>query len=474
MTASAPRYVAVFDVGKTNAKLAIVDTAAMAECAVRKTANTVLRHGPYPHFDMERLWSFFLTSLRELNAEFHVDAISITTHGASGTLVKQDGTLALPVLDYEHDGPDELRAAYDAIRPPFSETFSPRLPIGLNLGAQLYWQQKCFPDAFAAAAHMLALPQYWAMRMTGIAASEATSLGCHTDLWNPATASLTTMVDALGWRHLFPPLRSAFDALGPLLPELCAQTGVRLGIPVHCGIHDSNASLLPHLMSRTPPFSVVSTGTWVIMLSTGGDLAHLDPSRDTLANSDAFSRPVASARFMGGREYEVLTAGFAENLPTALTEVLATPVLLLPSVEPGSGPFPGRKSQWLPAKPSPRLIPAAASLYLAMMTAASLALTGAKGAIIVEGPFAKNRIYLDMLGIAAGRAVFADSSSSTGTSIGAALLALGPGSGFTLTSQEVLPPDPELATGLAAWRDRWLQNIGQPPAAPSGIGAVAG
>ena len=459
MNTVAPRYVAVFDVGKTNAKLAIVDTAAMAECAVRKTANTVLRDGPYPHFDMERLWTFFLASLTELNTEFPVDAISITTHGASGALVKLDGTLALPALDYEHDGPDELHEAYDGIRPPFSETFSPRLPIGLNLGAQLYWQQQRFPDAFADAAHLLTLPQYWAMRMTGVAASEATSLGCHTDLWNPATASLTSMVDTLDWRHLFPPLRSAFDSLGPLQPEWCAATGVRPGVPVHCGIHDSNASLLPHLMSRTPPFSVVSTGTWVIILSSGGDLQHLDPSRDTLANSDAFARPVASARFMGGREYEILTRGIAEDSGTGLAEVLETPILLLPSVEPGSGPFPGRKPEWLPAKPSPSHIPAAASLYLAMMTATSLALTGAKGPIIVEGPFAKNRAYLDMLGVATGRKVFAGGSSSTGTSIGAALLALGPKTSFALNSEEIPAPEPAHAATFAAWRDRWLEAV---------------
>ncbi len=90
-------------------------------------------------------------------------------------------------------------------------------------------------------------------------------------------------------------------------------------------------------------------------------------------------------------------------------------------MNPALDPFPGRKAEWLPGKPSPNHIPAAASLYLAMMTATSLALTGAKGPIIVEGPFAKNRAYLDMLGVAAGRKVFAGGSSSTGTSIGAAL-----------------------------------------------------
>ncbi len=459
MSDAAPRYVAVFDVGKTNAKLAIVDTDAMAECAVRKTANTVLRDGLYPHFDMERLWSFFLASLQELNTQFPVDAISITTHGASGALVRKDGTLALPALDYEHNGPDELQDVYDAIRPPFSETFSPRLPIGLNLGAQLYWLEQRFPDAFADAAHMLTLPQYWAMRMTGVAASEATSLGCHTDLWNPAKSCPTTMVDTLGWRHMFPPLRSAFDALGPLKPDLCAQTGVKIGMPVHCGIHDSNASLLPHLMSRKPPFSVVSTGTWVIILSSGGDLQHLDPARDTLANSDAFARPVASARFMGGREFEMLTAGIAEDSQAGLVEVLETPILLLPSIEPGSGPFPGRKAKWQPAQPAPALIPAAASLYLAMMTATSLALTGAKGPIIVEGPFAKNRAYLDMLGVATGRKVFASGSSSTGTSIGAALLALGPKTGFALKSEEFAAPETVMAAKFAAWRDRWQEAV---------------
>jgi sugar (pentulose or hexulose) kinase len=461
MTAAQPKHIAVFDVGKTNAKLAIVDTVTMSECAVRKTANTVLRDGPYPHFDVERFWSFFLASLKDLNQKYPVDAISITTHGASGALVKEDGTLALPSLDYEHPGPNKLRSAYDAIRPPFIETFSPRLPGGLNLGAQLYWQQKQFPEAFSQARHILTLPQYWAFRMTGVAASEATSLGCHTDLWDPATATYSSLVDRMDWRDLFPPIRSAFDALGPLHADICARTGVRPGTRVHCGIHDSNASFLPHLLSRKPPFSVVSTGTWVIVLSSGGDLKHLDPARDTLANTDAFGHPVASARFMGGREYEELTAVNAAGAPSALDEVLKHPYLLLPSVELASGPFPGRTAQWLPEKPPQHLIPATASLYLAMMTATSLELTGAKGDVIVEGPFAKNQIYLDMLSVSTGRQVVTTGSSSTGTSIGAALLALGPQYGFALQSSNVPPPESAHATRLGTWREQWLHALNQ-------------
>ncbi len=455
-----PRYVAVFDVGKTNAKLAIVDTDSMSECAVRKTVNTVLRSSLYPHFDIDGLWSFFLASLAELNAEFPVSAISITAHGASAALVRKDGTFSLPALDYEHWGPEETRNEYNAMRPPFSETFSPRLPNGLNLGAQLFWQQRRFPREFAEAEYILALPQYWAMRMTGVAASEATSLGCHTDLWNPALGTFSPMVGQLGWRHLFPSVYSAFDALGPLLPDICTQTGVKQGVPVHCGIHDSNASLLPHLMSRTPPFSVVSTGTWVVVLSSGGNIQQLDPARDTLANSDAFGRPVASARFMGGREFEVLTAVNADYDTASLFEVLEKPVLLLPAVEFGSGPFQGRKAKWLPEQPASGLVPAAASLYLGMMTATALDLTGAKGEIIVEGPFVRNQAYLDMLCVATQRTVLT-SASSTGTSIGAALLAVGRDHKFKQTAETITPPDGHCRSLFERWRDLWLAQTNQ-------------
>src|SRR5438105_4991948 len=133
------QHVAVVDIGKTNAKVALVDLATQTETALRRIPNTVLRDGPYPHYDIDHLWSFILDSLGELQRETFIDAISVTTHGATAALLDAQGRLALPVLDYEHTGPDELRAEYGKLRPPFAETGAPNLPIGLNLGAQLHW-----------------------------------------------------------------------------------------------------------------------------------------------------------------------------------------------------------------------------------------------------------------------------------------------------------------------------------------------
>lgn len=416
--------VAVIDIGKTNAKVALVDLATLSEIALRRMANAPVRQGPYPHHDVEALWTFILNSLADLNREGRIDAISITTHGATGVLVDRSGELVLPVLDYEFDGPDQLAADYDAVRPPFVETGTPRLPIGLNLGAQFFWQQRQFPAEFTRAAAMLMYPQYWALRLTGIAANEVTSLGCHTDLWSPWTSGYSSLVDRMGWRRLMAPVRPAKDRLGPILPTIAQRTGLDPQTPVFCGLHDSNASLLPHLLSDAPPFSVVSTGTWVVSMAVGGRKVELDAARDTLVNVNALGDPVPSARFMGGREFSLLTEDQPQEWSEAdVAAVLARQVLLLPSTQQGSGPFPHRGAQWVNADDlSSGQRFAAISFYLALMTATCLELIGGDGPTTVEGPFARNPLFIRMLAAATGRSVVA-SEASTGTSIGAALLA---------------------------------------------------
>jgi sugar (pentulose or hexulose) kinase len=297
------------------------------------------------------------------------------------------------------------------------------------------------------------------MQLTGVAASEATSLGAHTDLWLPKEAEFSSLVTRQGWRDLFPPLRSAFDTLGFLKPEIAWIIGVEKPMPVACGIHDSNASLLPHLMARAAPFSVVSTGTWVIIFSVGADLAKLDPSRDCLANVDAFARPVASARFMGGREYEMIALPGISGDRDSLGEVLDKTILLLPSVGQTSGPFQGMQSMWHPIEPQGPARASAASLYLAMMSATSLGLSGGRGDVIVEGPFARNAAFLDMLTVATGRPVVPMAGSSTGTSLGAALLAMGKDHVFSMPEAGPVIPEAYVRAGMERWRDAWMAAV---------------
>ena len=419
-----PRHIAVIDIGKTNAKLALVDRAAMVELAVLTRPNRVLPGPPYPHFDTEGHWAFILAGLAQFQASHGVDGISITTHGACAALLKADGSLAAPVLDYEHDGPAETAAEYDRLRPDFAATGSPQLAMGLNLGAQLHWLLSRNPGLRDRVQHVVTWPQYWGYRLTGQMACDLSSLGCHTDLWEPAAGQFSSLVAALRLQGKIAESRRPDAVLGVLLPAIAQATGLSPGTPVVCGIHDSNASLLPHLLTQSAPFAVVSTGTWVVCMAVGGAAPILDAARDVLINVAADGRPVPSARFMGGREYEVVRAGRAAVAMQAdEVGVLAAGLMLWPSVVAEGGPFPGRKLGWNlpPGGFSDGFQDVTLSFYLALMTAECLALAGAAGAVIVEGPFAANPAYCRMLAATTGRSVLC-ATSQTGTSIGAALL----------------------------------------------------
>ncbi len=414
------RHIAVIDIGKTNAKLAVVDLQVGAEIAVLTTPNRVLPGPPYPHFDTETIWDFVKSALARFQKAHGIDGISITTHGACAALLAANGQLAAPVLDYEHPGPDATRASYDRIRPNFAATGSPALPVGLNLGAQLYWQLDRDPGLRDRIAQVATWPQYWGHRLTGQTATDLCSLGCHTDLWNPIACDWSDLPRALGLDRKMARPQKPSDVLGTLLPSLQAELG--LGpVPVLTGIHDSNASLVPHL-AHSAPFAVVSTGTWVIAMAMGGRPIALDPDRDVLVNVNALGQPVPSARFMGGREYEIIRQGHAPVATDAdALAVLNRGLMLLPSVVAGSGPFPQAVMRWTHPDRSDTETEVALGYYLALMTAECLAKIGAEGPTLIEGPFAANPWFRAMLTAATGRPAHA-SAARTGTAIGAALL----------------------------------------------------
>jgi sugar (pentulose or hexulose) kinase len=452
---SAPlRHVGVLDIGKTNVKVAVVDLPTRTEIAVLTRPNIVLPGPPWPHFDTEGHWTFFLDALAELHKAHGIDALAVTTHGACAALLAADGTLAAPVLDYEHEAPEAMREAFHAIRPPFSETGTPALRMGLSVGAQLFWQFAEVPGLRERTAHILFWPQYWAWRLSGGIAADLTSLGCHTDLWNPRAGRFSSLVDRLGIRDRIAPAQAPGAILGTVRPDVAARTGLPPETPVTAGIHDSNASLVPHLTDRAAPFGVVSTGTWVVVMAVGGRAVRLDPARDTLVNVNAMGECVNSARFMGGREYEIVREGRPPVAGAAdAARVLDEELMLLPSVLPVGGPFPGRAMAWHPADPAEdALREVALGYYLALMTTECLEISGALGPVIVEGPFARNPFFLDMLAAATGRPVI-PSSSATGTAIGAALL-LDPQPRTPSAQAHPAPSDPALAAYAREWRAR--------------------
>jgi L-fuculokinase len=451
------RCIAVFDVGKTNIKVIVFDRGG-AVLAERSAPNNPLApdsEWPYLRLDTEGAWAFLIGALKELGARFSIEAISTTTHGCAGVLM-QSGGPALPPLDYEFDGFGDIDADYDAARPHFDEARSPHLSRGLNLGRHLFYYERHYPAQFKQATAFLTYAQYFAWRLGGAIASEVTSLGAHTDLWRPNEGDLSSMVDALGWRRLFPPRRKAWDTLGTLKPEIANTTGLSADVRIICGAHDSNAALVPHLLSRREPFTVVSTGTWVIIMAVGGK-GQLDPEADMLANVDVRGEPVPTARFMGGREYAVLAGGSPVDADEAdVGAIIASGVLALPAFSDQGGPFASRKGvieRLAPTTPKARA--ALATLYSALMTAHMLRRLEAPGELIVEGGFARSPAFAAVLArLMAGRRVVI-APISAGAAAGAAMLA---------HWDEPHPPRLEPARvwdlpGLEAYQARWERAL---------------
>lgn len=344
MSITPNRHVAVFDIGKTNAKLLLFDRHERRELVAITRPNTSRRGPPYMHFDTDALERLLLDGLRETASAARIDAIVVSTHGASAALLDEDG-LVLPPLDYDDVGPDETADAYERIRPPFDITGSPRLGTGLNLGAQLYWQQQRFPEAFASVSRIVAWPQYWSWHLTGVAASEVTSLACHSDLWDLRRETFSGLVDRMEIRHLFPPLRRAHEVLGTLRPQLAGSAGIDYPVPVLCGVHDSNAALVPHLAPAGVPRTIISTGTWITAFAPGVPVGNLTPEDGVMASVDVLGRVVPNFRFPGGRMYEESHDAVA----------------------------------------------------LAERTAAGVASIGGRGEALVLGPFARNEAFLEVL-----------------------------------------------------------------------------
>jgi sugar (pentulose or hexulose) kinase len=418
---------AVLDIGKTNVKLVLFDGAAILWQA--SMPNRPLPGPPYPHADVEAIWNFLIDGLRRAGGEYAIADITVTAHGAALALLGEDG-LALPVMDYEFDGVDAIEAEYAPFRPPFAETLSPPMSAGLNSGRQIFYQQTRCPEDFARVRHVVPYAQYFTWRLTGVACSEVTGLGGHSDLWAMQERRLSSLARRRGWEHLFPPFVKAYDVIGPLLPALRPLTGLPESVRVRAGIHDSNGSILPHLIAFSPPFTLISSGTWAVIMAMGADPSRLDPARDMQAYADVEARPVPAAKFMGGREYGLILEGADPVCDVSdVAAVMAAGVLALPSFVPNGGPFPGHRSEVRGRLPEGRGMRAGlASLYCVLLTDYLLEALGADtGPLLIEGSFAANAPYCSLLAALRPHQGVLTSVDSGGTAYGTSLLATWPG-----------------------------------------------
>ena len=458
--------IAVFDIGKTNAKL-LVFAAGGAILHARRTRPAWARAGGETVLDAEALFGWMRSSLTDAATRFGVRHVTVATHGCTVALlgVTPFGAngLAAPILDYEEPVPEAVEAEFERMRPPFAETGTPAMARGFACAKHMVWREGRDPGLAARVETILLYPQYWTWRFSGVRAGEVSSLGCHTHLWSPLRGDYSSLVDRRRWRAKMPPIRPAGAVLGE----------TSNGIAVHNGVHDSNATLFHYRRLLGERVAVVSTGTWVVVMSPGADPHRLDPMRDMLLNVSVDGEPVPTARFMGGREFDLLRGACAPDVePARLAAAVERGLMALPSFADG-GPFPAAPGLIVDAAGHPFAADAhdraaLAALYVALMIDTALTALGGAERVVVDGGLARVSAIPALLAALRPHETVLLGAHAQGTAAGAARIAARAIGFDPFREERCVEVAAAAPPGLAAYAARWRQRAaarGQPPAA---------
>ncbi|HAE22387.1 MAG TPA: carbohydrate kinase, partial [Spirochaetaceae bacterium] len=448
------------DIGMTNKKVAVYDRKLRMLDSASRCFEPLIIDGLEAH-DLEGMEEWFLDTLAAFGRRFAIGAIAVSSLGATQVCVGADGKPSAPCLYYTHEPGEAFQERFYALAGDPEKlqavTGTPRLSALINPAKALLFMQERFPGALERTAQVLNFPQYWGYRLTGQYGVEGTYIANHSYLWDWQTEGYSSVAAALGVRDKMPsPLRKSWDVLGRLRPELAKRTGLSSEVIVTMGIHDSNASLLPHLAKRRgSDFVLNSTGTWCVIMHPQSRYG-FEPGelgKVVFFNRSAYLEPVKTAIFLGGMEYERWSSliGKITGAKPRDPGASAYPSLfrdqacfILPELVPGSGQFPGSKARAVEggksylfediesgrAQPAFMQDPAKAmatlNASLAIQTLVALGRAGLKPGteLYTEGGFRNNRDYNGLLAAALPDNQVRLTDIAEATAMGAAMTAI--------------------------------------------------
>ena len=429
------RYaIAIFDIGKTNKKLIVFDDDLNPLFEDKAQIGEIVRNGILCD-DAERIVAWVKNSFQNAMRKYDIRALSITTHGATVTYLRE-GRLNFPIVSYNHNINENIRRMfYEEFGDPFSLyaiTGTPPWSRLLNVGIQIYWFKKGYPEKFAETDTILFFPQYLTYELSGIKSCEVTSAGCHTYLFDFSKRWWSFIAEKLEVDQRSPDFTEVWRPIGKLTINGSEVT-------ITPGIHDSNASILPYI-ARGQEFIFASTGTWCVFMNpySGFNPKKEDLEQNILYYADSLGRPVKSLIFPGGYEHDhyvklirdrfgVSPLGIPPNLQLLEDILKRKKDFVTPGLIEKSGRFPYSKpgiiGDLFYKDPESAYHILNLSLAIQSYAAVESISEGRNIDVIVQGGFANNMIYLTILSaLLPDRRILRSGFSET-TGLGAALCA---------------------------------------------------
>jgi sugar (pentulose or hexulose) kinase len=427
--------VLIFDIGKTNKKILLFDRHLKILYEEETVFEEIADDDGFEGDDIAKLEGWILESCnRFLNDErYEIKGINFTTYGATLIYLDDRGERITPVYNYLKPMPEgiveKVFERYGGEEEFCRRTASPALGM-LNSGFQALWLKQKKPDLFGKVHTILHFPQYLAYLLTGAIASEHTSIGCHTSLWDFDRMQYHPWTEQLGDTLPDPvPVETTFPA-----------RVFRNNVPVGIGIHDSSSSLVPYFMSSNEPFILVSTGTWCISMNPFNKepLTTDQLRKDCLSYMSIQRQPVKSSRLFLGRMHDVNVERISERFgvdQNAYKNVELNPAMLNELRERDRGKVFFRNG--IPADLLDEAVDIAAfrnfeeayhrlMIDLATLTYEAISLIIPEDdrtrKMYISGGFSKNPLFLHLISGYFPEKLIITSEVANGTSLGAALV----------------------------------------------------
>ena len=352
-------HIAVIDIGKTNKKILIYDQ--QLKIVNEKTVRIPeIKDGDVLFDDIEKLKLWILDSFSSFSKKYNIKVISTSAHGGTYVLADDNGKSVVPQVAYNTDpGEDFHKKFYELCGDPIElqkSTATPNFNLLINPAKGIHFSQLNFPEESSKAKHLLFYPQFFGFWLTGNICADPTYVGNHTYLWDFKNNDWSVVADKLNIRHLLPKtFKNPWDSLGTIKTEFAEKTGLSKDTIVTAGIHDSNASFLPYIISMNEPFLLNSTGTWCVIMNEKEEVKFEEDElgKVVLYNMSPFWKPIKTAIFLGGMEFEFYSELLKKihsrsDFPLFNSDVFQKIInenskFILPSVTMGIGQFPDSK-----------------------------------------------------------------------------------------------------------------------------------
>ncbi len=462
----------VLDLGSTHLKASVVSPCLNILFEKHKK-NERISTETYEALDVASIGEFIETALKETVDAYEIGDIVISTHGSALALVNDEDFspfndhLTLPVMFYAQEIPKSIQEQYKQQAPHFSETFSDVNPLALTGAMQLFWQAKAWPQAFEKTQKIMMWASYWAFRLSGVACNDYSSLGAQNQIWNPSLYDFSSVIKNNHWDKLFAKPCASMEKIGVLHEDICQKYNFQNRPNILCGVHDSNANYWRFAKMGFDKATIMSTGTWIINFNPNLQPNKLKDKPDCCTNTSVAGNIMSCSRYQGGLELSLILAQMGDlAVDTATTAqdldaVLTSDAIIYPSFASSGGPVlssGGRgKIVNMPSLDSQKY--SLALLYIALMTQLSLDYieAGKNSVIILDGPFTKNPLFLQLMLIFNPDCEIYISAETNGTLLGAALLSDRAQTPSSADLKRIEPNDDyiKLQKSLAAYQQKW-------------------